>query len=220
MILAIDTATEMLGVALHDGNRIVWESERYARLRHTVELALTVEEMLRGAGVPAAELDALAVALGPGSFTALRIGLAFAIGMAYVKKLPVVGIPTLDILAAAQPPMDCPLVAVLRAGRARVAAADYRFTDDGWRMQGEPRVFSWPQLAAQAAAKAWVCGEIDKAGFAALERRKDLRPAPAFLNMRRAGVLAELAEHRLRDREIPLPPLQPVYLNSVPAAAD
>jgi tRNA threonylcarbamoyladenosine biosynthesis protein TsaB len=220
MLLAIDTSTEMLGLALHDGHRILWESERYARMRHTVELAPAVEEMLRGTGGKVGDLSAMGIALGPGSFTAVRIGLAFAIGMAQVRMLPLVGIPTLDILAAGQPPADDILVAVLRVGRGRVAMAEYSFENDAWRAQTDPRAVSWPELAEQVREGARVCGEIDKAGYAALEKRKDLRLAPAHLCVRRAGVLADLAQKRLREAPGLLPPIRPIYLNSPSVPTD
>jgi tRNA threonylcarbamoyladenosine biosynthesis protein TsaB len=218
MILAVDTSTEILGVALFDGQRILWETERVAHKRHTVELAPTVDAMLRGAGIKVAELTALAVTIGPGSFTALRIGIAFAVGMTQVSHIPLVGIPTLDVLATGQPVMDGLLITVLRVGRGRVAAADYRYQDNGWRAQGEPRVNQWQQLADQIPAGACICGEIDKAGFAILEKRKDVRIAAPHLNVRRAGVLAMMAAHRLRDDDSPLPPLHPMYINTLLAA--
>jgi tRNA threonylcarbamoyladenosine biosynthesis protein TsaB len=176
--------------------------------------------MLRGAKVPVADLTALGVALGPGSFTAVRIGLAFVIGMAQVRNLRIIGVPTLDILAAAQPPSDLVLLAVLRAGRSRIGMAEYRFGRQGWHAEKPPVGISWQELADQAAEGSMVCGEIDTEGYAALEKRKDLKIAPAPLNVRRAGVLAALAQDRLREHHGPPPPLQPIYLSTIPAAAE
>ena len=59
------------------------------------------------------------MALGPGSFTSLRVGLAFVKGLALARHLPIIGIPTLDVVAAAQEVRDLPLAAVLQAGRGR-----------------------------------------------------------------------------------------------------
>jgi tRNA threonylcarbamoyladenosine biosynthesis protein TsaB len=214
MILAVDTSTEMLGVALFDGQRIIWETERYAHMRHTVELAPTVEEMLQKAGVAASELTALAVALGPGSFTALRIGIAFVVGMAQACQIPMVGVPTFDVLAAGQPAGKGRLVGILRAGRGRVVAADFLHEDGKWRMQGEPRVCTWTQLTEELPADACVCGEMDKAGITLLEKRKDIRMTSPALNVRRASVLATLAAERLRDSATPISPIKPIYLSA------
>ena len=82
MLLAVDTSTQTIGVALYDGVKIlsemVWISDQY----HTVELAPTVESLMERSGVSLGVLKVVAVALGPGSFTGLRIGLAFAKGYA------------------------------------------------------------------------------------------------------------------------------------------
>src|SRR5512135_1300914 len=120
MLLALDTSTRMVGLALFDGVQMlsesVWQSHDY----HTVELAPAIEELLARADVKASDLTVLAVALGPGSFTGLRIGLALAKGLALANHIPLVGVPSLDILAAAQPQKQESLVAVLRAGRGRL----------------------------------------------------------------------------------------------------
>lgn len=117
MLLAVDTSTQSIGVALYDGvqvlSEIVWVSDRY----HTVELAPRVESMMEQSGVSSSDLRVVAVALGPGSFTGLRIGLAFAKGMALAKHLDIIGVPTLDILAASQPLDELPMAAILHAGR-------------------------------------------------------------------------------------------------------
>ena len=103
MLIAIDTSTRQMGVALFDGVQILsemtWQSQQY----HTVELAPTVAALMERAEISMSELDVVAVALGPGSFTGLRIGISLAKGMALAGRLAIVGIPTLDILAAAQP---------------------------------------------------------------------------------------------------------------------
>jgi len=72
-------------------------------MHHTVELAPAVEELLRRTGVKPEDIRAVGVAQGPGSYTALRIGMAFAAGFAVPHNLPVYGIPTFEILVRAQP---------------------------------------------------------------------------------------------------------------------
>lgn len=100
-LLALDTAGEQAGVAVVDADgRVLARHGWLSRRRHTVELAPTVAEYLAQAGVAAAELGAVAVTLGPGSYTGLRIALALAKGIALAVGCPVVGIPTLDLVAA------------------------------------------------------------------------------------------------------------------------
>ena len=99
----MDTATETLSIALFDGHSVAAEVAWPAKMHHTVALAPAVEELLRRTGVHAGEIRAVGVAQGPGSYTALRIGMAFAAGFAVPRNLPVIGIPTFEILARAQP---------------------------------------------------------------------------------------------------------------------
>ncbi|HRE29770.1 MAG TPA: tRNA (adenosine(37)-N6)-threonylcarbamoyltransferase complex dimerization subunit type 1 TsaB, partial [Anaerolineales bacterium] len=82
MILAIDTATRVISLALHRGDRLVAEHTWRTENVHTVELAPQVAVLLAQARVNPPELDALAVCLGPGSYTGVRIGLAYAKGLA------------------------------------------------------------------------------------------------------------------------------------------
>src|SRR5574340_1239185 len=121
MLLAVDTSTAQVGLALYDGSQLTAEMLWQSRRHHTVELAPALVELFRRTGIKMTDVQVLGVALGPGSFTALRVGLAFVKGLALSRKLPVVGVPTLDILAAGQPlsKSKMPLAAVLQAGRGR-----------------------------------------------------------------------------------------------------
>jgi tRNA threonylcarbamoyladenosine biosynthesis protein TsaB len=99
MILAIETATELCGVALvHEqqciGHRVVIEKNI-----HSERLMVLVDELLREADVPVRSLDGVAISIGPGSFTGLRIGLSAAKGLAYACSLPLLAVPTLDAIA-------------------------------------------------------------------------------------------------------------------------
>jgi tRNA threonylcarbamoyladenosine biosynthesis protein TsaB len=160
-------------------------------------------------------LKAVAVAQGPGSFTALRIGLAFAAGLALPRSLPVIGISTFDIVAGAVPPGRNPLIAVVRAGRSRMAWQTYRPAKRVWLPDGAPQVTDGATLAAAAPRRALLCGEIERQALAALAKRRDLKIAPPHLLLRRAGVLAALAVETLRNQKErpPLPRL--VYLHTL-----
>lgn len=214
-ILAVDTATEALAIALYDGQRIVGEISRPARMHHTVELAPAVADMLRRAGVKPAEIRAVGVAQGPGSYTGLRIGMAFALGFGLPHNIPVIGIPTFDIIVRAQPATEKELIAVLHAGRNRIAWRPYRAVAKKWKSAGELRVSTWEELAPEAPKRARICGEIDRAGRAALAKRRDLRFAPPHRNARRAAVLAEMTAEHWRDPETRPMMLQPIYLDAV-----
>ena len=111
MLLAVDTSTLWIGLALYDESRVLAENIWHTENHHTIELVPSIENLLKRCKVSPADLQALAVATGPGSFTSLRISLAVVKGLALACHLPVVGIPSLDILAAAQPQGDTTLFA-------------------------------------------------------------------------------------------------------------
>ena len=111
MLLAIDTSTAQIGLALYDGVLVPGEFVWHSGLHHTQELAPALAELLRRTEVKIDKITALGVALGPGSFTSLRVGLAFAKGLVLARHMPVVGIPTLDVVAAAVPLSDRRLAA-------------------------------------------------------------------------------------------------------------
>src|SRR5512142_2546143 len=147
MLLAVDTSTSWIGLALYDGVHVLGEMTWQSRSHHTVELSPGVNELLQRCGVETTGLQALGVALGPGSFTSLRIGLALVKGMALALRIPVVGVPTLDALVAAQPVSAAQqLAALLQAGRGRLALVWYEVQDGNWKARGEPQITTAEEL--------------------------------------------------------------------------
>lgn len=125
MILALDTATRFTGLALFDGNRTVVELNWVSANAQTTELGPRVHQLLTWQGIALGELSAVAVSLGPGSFTGLRVALSLAKGMALAHRLPLVGVPTLDATALPFLGPTHPVCAVVQAGRGRVCWALY-----------------------------------------------------------------------------------------------
>jgi tRNA threonylcarbamoyladenosine biosynthesis protein TsaB len=215
MLLALDTATQLVGIALHDGQTILSECSWVGGRRQTAELAPEVALTLRRVDVTPRQLSAVAVAIGPGSFTGLRIGLAFAKGLALAHRIPLVGVPTLDVLAWGQPRRDEPMLALLRAGRGRVAGVWYKWKATGWQATTETEVMTWPELRDRLASPTYVCGELDEEGRGLLANHAQARLAPPALCVRRPGVLAEIAWHKLRSGWDTQPAeVVPVYLRT------
>lgn len=100
MLLAFDTATPHVTVAVHDGDVVVASFGSEESMRHGEMLAPGIERVLAEAGVRPADLTAIAVGVGPGPFTGLRVGLVTARTMAFALEIPVSGVCSLDILAA------------------------------------------------------------------------------------------------------------------------
>ncbi len=215
MLLALDTATRTIGIALHDGSQVLAEEIWVSQGHHTLELAPEVALMMRRAGVAPTDLTAVAVSLGPGSFNGLRIGLALAKGLALAHNLPVVGIPTLDILAQCQPRRDGPMLALLEAGRGRVAGVWYRSGRSGWQAQGEAVPMTWEGIAGGLEKSTYICGEIGPEARKALADQQLAHLAPPALCLRRPGFLAELAWQKLRSGKLAeASSLVPIYLQS------
>ncbi|HLP17148.1 MAG TPA: tRNA (adenosine(37)-N6)-threonylcarbamoyltransferase complex dimerization subunit type 1 TsaB [Bacteroidota bacterium] len=99
MILSIETATELCGAALIDDGFVVAHRTVTEKNIHSERLMVLVDEVLREAGVAVKDLAGIAVSIGPGSFTGLRIGLSTAKGLAYAQSLPMIPVPTLDAIA-------------------------------------------------------------------------------------------------------------------------
>ena len=100
MLLAFDTSTPAVTVALHDGERVVARQTRVDARRHGELLAPAITAVLDEAWVPRQDVTAIAVGVGPGPYTGLRVGLVTARTLAFVLEIPVYGVCTLDVLAA------------------------------------------------------------------------------------------------------------------------
>jgi tRNA threonylcarbamoyladenosine biosynthesis protein TsaB len=198
MLLAIDTATAFAGIALMDAaeprDALQWHTER----NHTVELVPHVVEMLARNHLAARDVQAIAVAIGPGSYTGLRIGLSVAKGHCFVSGAALIGVPTLDISAQAYAPRaDAMLCAVLQAGRGRLSACLYRASADGTHWEAERRIPPGriEELAAACTGQAvFFAGEIDDAAEQALRTQLGAAAAfaPANERVRDPRVLARL----------------------------
>jgi tRNA threonylcarbamoyladenosine biosynthesis protein TsaB len=206
MLLAIDTATQVISLALHDGLSLRAEQTWHTANNHTAELAPAVITLLDRCGVGVNDLTALAVSIGPGSYSGLRIGVALAKGMASAHKLPLVGVSTLDILASAQPYYaGNALIVAVEAGRARVIAATYRWSKGRWVHRGDAQTMDWDMLFNSVDGPAYLTGDMTEAGMDALKaaqtRDVPIKLIPAVYRLRRAGFLAQEALERLDTEE-------------------
>jgi tRNA threonylcarbamoyladenosine biosynthesis protein TsaB len=215
MLLALDTSTRRMGVALYDGTQVIHEMTWASNFHHTVELAPAIELALNRAGVGAEALSVIAVARGPGSFTSLRTGLALAKGLALARRLPLIGIPSLDFLAASQPIRALPLAAVLESGRKRLAVGWYKPVDNEWQPAGELELLDAQGLYDRITEPTLICGELNADIRALLKRKRKIAflAAPAQ-SQRRPSFLAELAWERWQGGQTDDPvTLAPIYLS-------
>lgn len=222
MLLALDTATRQLSLALHDGSALVLEQTWPSDNQHNVQLASAVSDALHLCKLAPSDLTAFAVAIGPGSFTGLRIGVAAAKGMAMANRAALVGVNTLDVAAAGFPGGGAnALVACVAAGRGRVVVRSYTWRKGEWRSRSDMRLTDWVGLASSIDGSAVVTGDIDAAGLETLADAQrqgiPITIAPAGYRLRRAGILAEMAWSQLRTQSSDaFDPAQvvPVYVKS------
>ena len=128
LILALETATVVSGVAVAAEDRLLAEVT-VARRTHSETLQSHVALALDMAGVSRREVEAVAVSIGPGSFTGLRIGLSAAKAMAYAWGVPLVGVPTLAALAAQFPVPKVRVAATMDAQKGNVYTAMYEWRE-------------------------------------------------------------------------------------------
>jgi tRNA threonylcarbamoyl adenosine modification protein YeaZ len=100
VLLAFDTATPLVSVALHDGERVVVELSSDVPMKHGEHLAPLIARAMEEAGIVRQDLTAIAVGVGPGPFTGLRVGIVTARTLGFVLEIPVYGVCSLDAVAA------------------------------------------------------------------------------------------------------------------------
>jgi tRNA threonylcarbamoyladenosine biosynthesis protein TsaB len=192
VLLAFDTATPYVTVALHDGEVVVAERRSEERMKHGEQLAPLIEGVLTDVGIVRQDLTAIAVGIGPGPFTGLRVGLVTARTLAFVLELPVYGVCSLDVVALEAALGGSPI------GREFVVATDARrkevylaaYDDQGRRIDG-PEVVR----PGEAATDGPVAGEgalLYPEAFP--DAREPAQPAAGWLARAVAEELAELSD--------------------------
>jgi tRNA threonylcarbamoyl adenosine modification protein YeaZ len=209
--LSIDSASAMTSIALsRDGilnSEVTWDCER----DHTRQLLPAIDSLLITSGLAKADLAAIFVCVGPGSYGGLRAGLSAAKGLADALDLPVAGVGRLEIEAHAYAAVGGPVAAVHRAGRSQLAWATYA-AEPEWREVAPPRLGSPDELASTLPGRSLVTGDIDNELAAALTERGH-RVVRGAATMRHAALLAELGAQRLRaGRADDRNSLAPLYL--------
>jgi tRNA threonylcarbamoyladenosine biosynthesis protein TsaB len=230
MLLALDTATTTASLALYDlaGSRLLGELTWEGRRRQTQDLILAAQDLLRLLEIVPAQLSALAVTTGPGSFTGVRIGVSAVKGIALGLPEPprLIGLPTLCVtaapwlaLAAAVQPTPA-VCAYIQAGRGRYNWVFFAAGQDLFRPGvGDHFVGTAAEFAATlqgaAGGPIWLAGEPTAELGAAIQTLDHVVLLDAVTSLRRAGQLALLAARFLAAGISDDPAtLQPVYLRN------
>ena len=210
MELCIDTSTRYASVGVSKEGRIVaelaWRSER----NHSVELVPALRRVMEHAVVSVEDLTAVFAALGPGGFSALRVGLSVAKSLAMARAIPLVGVNTLDIEAAPFLGLAGPLSAVIGAGRSKVYLGRYVSPSS---QEPDYRVVERERLEETLDDGTILCGEEVGAVRDLISARVSVIETPP--PTRTASALAKLAYDRLRVGSTDDPDmLQPIYMHS------
>jgi len=218
LILGIDTATDQVGCALGDQEGVLAQQHLRAARRHAEALAPQIRSVCAQAEVPLAKVGAVAVDIGPGLFTGLRVGFTTAITIASALEVPMVGITSLDLLAHAAHLTDRLIAAAVDARRGEVFAALYRPVPGGVQQIMAPTVLRPEELASELLAQGDDCLLV---GDGAVRHREvfaeadHLRFGGPDLAHPSAAVLVGLAHARAVREEFVAPrELAPLYLRA------
>ena len=211
MLLAIDTSTRHAGVAICDPGRVLSSRCWRSSVNHTSELMPAVDQILRSHGLTPRDLSGIAVALGPGGFSALRVGMSVVKGLAFTTGTPVVGVGTLDLEAHPYLHSGLPVCAILDAGRKEVASA--LFGRDGLRAR-EDMVGTVDELVESVEELTLFCGEaVSSWGGLIRERLGRIAVVTDSTPAQRTWALCQLGWERLAGGQTEdLASLQPYYL--------
>jgi tRNA threonylcarbamoyladenosine biosynthesis protein TsaB len=233
LLLAFDTSTRYASVALCSENELLSEYTWYAENNHSVDLLDRIQRSMAERQLSLSQLDAIAVATGPGSFNGVRVALSTAKALAFALQKPLIGIPTLELIAAQQQWRGL-ICAVLEAGRSELYAACYVATE--LRLSSGELSYHLEQLGdyllckpeqlvealqehlrdrAPAQASVLFCGEIKTVSWQAIQQGlgEQCLLRSAIPSTRHASILTQLAVQRLQagQAEDPLL-LEPLYL--------
>ncbi|PYN87155.1 MAG: tRNA (adenosine(37)-N6)-threonylcarbamoyltransferase complex dimerization subunit type 1 TsaB [Candidatus Rokuibacteriota bacterium] len=157
-VLAVETSTLSGGAALLD-ERVVGEYMLDVRVTHSERLMTAIDQLLGDAGWTVRDLEGIAVTVGPGSFTGLRVGLSTVKGLALALAIPVAAVPTLDAMAAMLPYAALPVCPVLDARKREVYASLYRWDGLGMRRQWDYLAIAPDDLARRLDEPVIVVGD-------------------------------------------------------------
>ena len=226
LLLALDTSTRQASVALCAEEELLGEYTWHIGNKHSVELLTRMQRLVAESGKTMQDIDAIAVATGPGSFNGVRVALTTAKALAFALRKPLIGISTLDSIAAQQRQWHGPICAMLEAGRSELYLACYLFdtiqSESGeviylMRQLGDYALLSLQQVGNYLLEQgnSWLgipgsrelptflcCGEISVATrLALLAHRQEMSVKCLFVNnvqaVRHASALAMLARQRL-----------------------
>lgn len=214
LVLAIDTATKIGSVALYDDKTgVIGEINLYVKVNHSNVIMDAVDSLFKLSGLTIKDVDRIAVTIGPGSFTGIRIGTAIAKGLAYSLKKPIVGVNELDVLAHMGENREDIIVPLIDARKERVYFSKYRYIDNILLREEEYKDGELREILDELKGK-----KVTFIGDGAIVNEKlineilekDYTIFSKANSIPRAGVAAQISLHLPEDN---LYTLEPLYVN-------
>lgn len=209
MILAIETSSKVSSVAVVDKDRLFAEITTESKLTHSKTLVPHTESVLKLANIEKSDLIGIAVSIGPGSFTGLRIGLAAAKAFAYALNIPIYGVPTLRSLAYHFPAPNMKIIATMDAQKNMVYRESYEFSQNELKIIDKIEVLpieSVCQEILNCDNNIMLVGEKSEKIFESVNK-DNVYLAPFYQRMPRAALVAKYAFESEPDNLMNLEPL-------------
>jgi tRNA threonylcarbamoyladenosine biosynthesis protein TsaB len=224
LILGIDTATQQVGCAIGGHEGVLASFQAAKGKRHAETLVPAIEFLCQKAHIELSEISAIAVDVGPGLFTGLRVGVATAKAMASALRVPMLGVTSLDLLAFEVRWTPKRIVSVVDARRGEVFFAFYRQVPGGVQRLSEMRCGSPEELCSEIQATGEDCLAVGDGALRYAEALQDVMrvdAGDAGLAYPSPAALVQLAHARaLREEFVNSWDLQPVYLRKADAEAN
>ena len=215
MQLAIDTSTDTASLALIKDNDILAELTWRCGQNHATQLLPNLNYLLEQSELSLQSVNSIIVAIGPGSFNGLRVGISTAKGLVFSLGVPLVGISTLEVEAYQHAGTGLPICPIFNAGRGEIATAIYQKKGNNWSRIIAEYITTVEALCSQITTRTVFCGEY--VPLITSQLKKQLKQKAVILSsatgLRRASFLAELGLKRIEagDYDDPIT-LQPLYL--------
>ena len=205
-ILAFETSAKAASVALLENGKLLGESYQNTGLTHSQTLMVMAEDVLKTCGFTAQDVDAVAVAAGPGSFTGVRIGVAVAKGLAWGGEKPCYGVSTLEAMARTLNPWQGLVVCVMDARRNQVYNAVFQADKGVLSRVCEDRAISLEELGAQLEKETqpiFLVGDGSTLTYNTLKDRVENLVLPAEHKMHQRAVGVALVAQDMVDAGLP-----------------
>jgi tRNA threonylcarbamoyladenosine biosynthesis protein TsaB len=213
-ILGIETATKVCSVGLAVDTQFVSEHRLLQEYRHAEQLSEMVNAVVREGGMDIEALDGIAVSIGPGSFTGLRIGLGLAKGLAFGLQKPLFAIPTMDGLVSQIPLVFEYACIMIVARKGEVYRGIYEQVCDSWKLIGEYEVISEVNLLKNLPeAEVVFTGDGIPLYHALLTKKIRSRFLPPYMSLPSGYYIAVAGDQKIREGNVSdIDSLVPLYL--------